>query len=135
MALNARQRRFVEEYIIDGNAGAAVTRAGGTKNAASANTIGSRWMQIPEIVAIVAAAKAEASARNALTMDWVIERLKVLAESADKDASKIRALELLGKQMGGFKDQVEHSGPDGKAIPTSLEIRFVKAKPDGNERD
>ena len=33
-----------------------------------------------------------------------------------------RALELLGKTLGMFRDKVEHSGPDGTAIPIQVYI-------------
>lgn len=37
-------------------------------------------------------------------------------------AAKDRALELLGKHMGLFRDKVEHSGPDGQALSISIDL-------------
>ncbi|CAH2606156.1 Terminase small subunit (plasmid) [Rhodovastum atsumiense] len=50
-----------------------------------------------------------------------------------KLSSKTSNGETLLRHLGQLKDKVdlEHSGPGGGAIPTSLEIRFVRP-PDGN---
>lgn len=45
---------------------------------------------------------------------------------------KPRALEMIARHLGMFKDRVEHSGPGGGAIPTSLTVAFVRPKPDGH---
>ena len=37
-------------------------------------------------------------------------------------AAKERALELLGKHLGLFRDKVEHSGPDGQALSISIDL-------------
>ena len=38
-----------------------------------------------------------------------------------------QALQLLGKNMGMFKDQVEHTGADGKPIEFVRRVEYVKA--------
>lgn len=55
MALNARQRRFVEEYVIDLNATKAAVRAGYSER--SAGKIGWELRQNPEIQAAIARAE------------------------------------------------------------------------------
>jgi phage terminase small subunit len=37
-------------------------------------------------------------------------------------AAKERALELLGKHLGMFRDKVEHSGPDGAALSIVIDL-------------
>jgi hypothetical protein len=51
---------------------------------------------------INAQATAKAIEKPALTKQWVIERLMSFAKCADKDAASVRALELLGKELGMF---------------------------------
>jgi len=50
-------------------------------------------------------ATAKAIEKTALTKEWVIERLMLFAKCADKDAASVRALELLGKELGMFVDR------------------------------
>lgn len=40
--------------------------------------------------------------------------------------SQDKAVELLGRHLGMWKDKVEHSGPGGGAVPTSLTVTFLK---------
>lgn len=73
MALTPRQRRFVEEYLIDLNARSAARRAGfspGSRNYPS------RLMRNPEIARAIAQAMAERAERTGIT------RERVLAEYA-----------------------------------------------------
>ena len=44
----------------------------------------------------------EIACRNALSEDWVIQRLVDLADNADTSASQIRALDLLGRHLRMF---------------------------------
>ena len=62
------------------------------------------------VKAIVEQHRVQISQRHALSEDWVIGNLIALAEGADTSASRIRALELLGKHLGMFLDRkrVEH---------------------------
>jgi hypothetical protein len=50
-------------------------------------------------------ATAKAIEKAALTKEWVIARLMSFAKCADKDAASVRALELLGKELGMFVER------------------------------
>lgn len=120
MALTPKQKRFVEEYLVDLNATAAAKRAGYSPK--TADRIG------PELLGKTCVSRAIQEAikcreeRTQVTQDYVIKKLK---EIADKEASdtqesdlkfsnKLKALELLGKHVGAFEKQdkpaIESSG-------------------------
>lgn len=73
MALTAKQRRFVEEYLIDLNATQAAIRAGYSPKRADA--IGYENLRKPEIHAAIEAAQAERSKRTEITQDMVLREL------------------------------------------------------------
>ena len=105
MALTAKQHAFVEEYMIDKNATQAAIRAGYSPK--TAYNIGSENLAKPEIAAALDEAKAEQSERTQVDADWVLGKLKENALAAMEDGDRApanRALELLGKHQGLFKD-------------------------------
>lgn len=84
MALTARNRRFVDEYMVDGNATQAAIRAGYSR--VGANRAAHRLLQDEEIGAAIANAQAARSARTQIDADWVLIRL---ARIADSDIRKL----------------------------------------------
>lgn len=81
--LTDRQRRFVEEYLIDLKAGAAAARAG--YSAKSAETLGGRLRNLPHVHAAIEAAMAERSRRVGITQDRVVTELARLAFADIRD--------------------------------------------------
>lgn len=73
MALNAKQQRFVEEYLIDLNATQAAIRAG--YSAKTAHSHGSRLLNDVEIAAAISSAKMERAERTGITQDRVLDEL------------------------------------------------------------
>jgi phage terminase small subunit len=163
--MTPRQKRFVEEYLIDLNATQAAIRAGYSPNRADATA--NKLLSFTEVQDTVAAAMAERSKRTEVTADQVVKELAVLAFtdfrkavswgpdgvrllpsdelSADEAAiiaevsetrsenggsikakryDKLKALELLGRHLGMFKDRVEIEKP---LEPPNFIINFVKA--------
>lgn len=73
MALTAKQRRFVEEYLVDLNATQAAIRAGySSKTAAS---IGEENLRKPDIAKAVQEAQEARSKRTKITQDMVLAEL------------------------------------------------------------
>lgn len=146
--LTEKQKRFVEEYLIDLNATQAAIRAGYSTN--TAKDIGCENLAKPNIRACIDKEIAERSKRTGINQDRVIRELARLAfvnandvidmeEATLKDGAteddtaaiasvkvktiptkegegiereikltdKLKALELLGKHLGMFKDKVE----------------------------
>ena len=146
--MTKKQKRFVEEYLIDLNATQAAIRAGYSPD--TAYSIGQENLKKPEIKMRIDKAMAERSRRTGVNADRVIQELAKIAfvnasevintedatlkwnaapedtaaiqsvkvktfgedgvEREIKMADKIKALELLGKHLGMFKDKMEISG-------------------------
>src|SRR5688572_32471951 len=90
--LTQKRRRFVADYLIHGNASRAARAAG--YSAASAASIGSELLTMPNVRAAIEARQAERSAELAATAHQAIEELKRIA-------------------LSNMADYVE-VGPDGK---------------------
>lgn len=75
--LNAKQQRFVEEYLIDLNATQAAIRAGYSPKTATA--IASENLSKPSISAAIACAMAERRKRTGITQDSVLNELAKVA--------------------------------------------------------
>lgn len=149
--MTKKQKRFVEEYLIDLNATQAAIRAGYKAGSAQrASEIGSELLQKTPVSESIQQAMAERSRRTGVNADRVVQELAKIAfvnaievidpktatvkENASSDdtaaiqsvkvktfgedglereikmADKLKALELLGRHMGMFKDKVEVSG-------------------------
>lgn len=108
MALTLKQERFVQEYIVDLNATQAAIRAG--YSAKTASRIGPELLGKTCISEAIQKAIKKREKRTEVTQDYVIEKLREIAEKDASDgpdselkyANKIRALELLGKHTGAF---------------------------------
>lgn len=146
--MTKKQKRFVEEYLIDLNATQAAIRAGYSPD--TANEQGSRMLANVSIRTHIDKAMAERSKRTGVNADRVVMELAKIAfiNAADvinaddatlrddavpedtaaiqsvkvktiptkdgegiereiKMADKIKALELLGKHLGMFRDKVD----------------------------
>lgn len=75
--LNAKQQRFVDEYLIDLNATQAAIRAGYSARTAAA--IGAENLTKPEIAEAIAAAMNERAKRTEITQDRVLQELARIA--------------------------------------------------------
>lgn len=149
--MTKKQKKFVEEYLIDLNATQAAIRAGYSPD--TAGSIGSENLKKPEIRVRIEKAMAEHSKRTGINQDRIIEELAKIAllnpknlinfeeatvkeEATEEDLAaissirvkcfptkdgegierevkmydKAKALELLGRHLGMFKDKVEVSG-------------------------
>ncbi len=73
MALTAKQRRFVAEYLLDLNATQAAIRAGYSKNRAS--EIGYQLLQKPDITSAIQEAMKQRSERTQIDADYVLRRM------------------------------------------------------------
>lgn len=106
--MTQQQKRFVEEYLVDLNASAAAKRAGYRgKNA------GYLLLHKPHVHKVLEEAIAQLSERNMVRQDEVVKALREIAFSDASDesgakvklGSKLRALELLGKHLGMFRQE------------------------------
>lgn len=124
MGLTPRQERFVEEYLVDLNATAAARRAGYKDP-----NIGRQLIAKNNVSEAIRAGKAARSQRTELTQDYVLAKLKAIAELEASDAqdshlkfsSKLKALELLGKHLGAFTERVEQDATVRIVLSPELE--------------
>jgi phage terminase small subunit len=121
--LTAKQRRFVEEYLVDLNASAAARRAG--YSARRADQQGLENLRKPEIAAAIQAAMEERGRRTEITADRVLLELariaffdprklfnpdgspKALHELDDDTAAAIAGLEVLEEFDGHGEDRIQ----------------------------
>lgn len=121
MALNDRQKRFCEEYLIDRNATQAAIRAGYSEK--TAHSIGNENLKKPEIEKYITELKEKQSKRTEITADKVLRELGMMAFSevetiTSKD--KIKALELIGKHLGMFESKIDEA-ECGSELPMLME--------------
>lgn len=148
--LTDKQKKFVEEYLIDLNATQACIRAGyKTKTPQQASEIGCQLLKKTQVSEAIANAMAERSRRTGINQDRIVQELariafvkitdvvgsdgEINANASDDDlaciesykvedydsvngssskrevklASKIKALELLGKHVGMWNDRIQ----------------------------
>jgi phage terminase small subunit len=108
MALTAKQRAFVREYVKDFNATKAAERAG-----YSDGNYGRQLLTNPNVAAELANLGNEARTDAVLTLSelqqWWSNLVRAYDDGLDvKDA--LKASEFLSKSIGGFTDKVEQSG-------------------------
>ena len=136
--LTPKQQRFVEEYLVDLNATQAAIRAGYSSR--NADKIAFQLLGKTRVAEAIAAAKAERSARVAVSADYVLNNLVEIVERSmqrapvfvgfgeqltDEEGRSVwrfdgktatKALELLGKHLGMYKDRVESDVSGGLEI-------------------
>lgn len=128
--LNERYEKFAREYVVDYNGTQAAIRAGYSPK--SAKTQASRLLTFDNVLARVRELQAETAKRQAISEDKVIlalwnvyERCMTAVPVTEYDPisrqmvetgeyvfdskGALRALELVGKHLGMFKDKMELS--------------------------
>lgn len=146
--MTPRQKRFVEEYLIDLNATQAAIRAGYSKKTAQEQ--GHQLLRKTSVKAAIDAAMAERSERTGITQDYVLNVIKetvercsqakpvlnkkgepVFVETPDgqlqpayqfESFAVLKGAELLGKHLGMFTDKMELSGKNGGPIERVTEF-------------
>ena len=145
--LTDKQKRFIEEYLVDLNATQAAIRAG--YSAKTADVQGAQ--NLVKLKGFIQEEQNKRSERVQITQDEVIRRLLenadiasgkksiVLTQTRKTDNGEIvgddvaqfvyepssvnKALELLGKHLGMFTNKVDVT-TDGKELPTVINVTF-----------
>lgn len=125
--LSARQQRFIDEYLVDGNATQAAIRAG--YSAHTAAVIGAENLRKPKIASAVAAARQARSARTQTTADGIVAELwenhRLARETKNLHASNV-ALRMLGDHLGMFADRAW--SPDDVAGMLARVAEIIRAE-------
>ncbi|BAQ67220.1 terminase small subunit [Rhodovulum sulfidophilum] len=129
MALTAKQRRFVEEYLVDLNATQAAIRAG--YSARTAEQQGSRLLRNVQVLDAIADAQAQRSERTQLDADWMLRRLaaEVTADLADilDEAGAIRPVKdwpLIWRQGLVSGLDVNETLVEGEKVGQTVKIKL-----------
>lgn len=89
MALTAKQRRFVEEYLVDLNATQAAIRAKYSKK--TARQMGDENLSKPDIAAAIQKAEQARSKRTEITQDAVLQELAKIGFANMQDYMRVGA--------------------------------------------
>ena len=145
--LTGRQRRFIEEYVIDHNGAQAAIRAGYSKN--GANVTGAQLLANPNISAAVTSLDAKITEKAGISAAWVLEKLqenhdramqampvlkfdhatKEMVETGEyvyDGAVANRSLELIGKHLAMFTENVRHEGTGGGPLELIVKRSVVR---------
>src|SRR5215204_5822036 len=138
--LNERQNKFVWHIIEGKSAKEAYIAAGYKARGNSAETKASRLVRKGQVQDALARAREELAERTLITKGYVMQNLREVAQRCmvgveiyDKEGNPTgvwqfnpqganKALELMGKELGMFKDKLEHSG----SLPPISQITVVK---------
>lgn len=107
--LTDKQKRFIEEYLVDLNATQAAIRAGYSEK--TANEQGAQ--NLAKLSVYIEQALETRSTRTLVTQDDVIKGLLEEAQwqgEGSSHSARVSAWAHLGKHLGMFKDKVELSG-------------------------
>jgi phage terminase small subunit len=139
--LSEKQKRFVNEYLIDLNATQAAIRAGYSKK--TANEQASRLLANVNVSAYVEKKQERLAKKAEISQEWVNNLKKVFERCmqeesvTDKEGNfsgvyefahsgATKSLELLGKHLGMFSERIKHSGDeDGDPIRVQHRISTV----------
>ena len=106
MTLSAKQTRFIEEYLVDLNASAAILRAG--YQSKNPDVDGYKLLVSPSISILVNKAMDERSRQTGITAAYVLNGIKSIAEREGiKETDTLKAFELLGKHLKLFTEKIE----------------------------
>lgn len=119
-----KQQRFVDEYIISGNATQAAIKAGYSKKTAAVTA--TENLRKPNVKAAIDKRNAEIQSEKTMDMQEVMERLAAMGrgetteetvtnkgdviETSTRNSDKLKALELIGKRFGAWTDKKEVNG-------------------------
>lgn len=110
--MTAKEKRFCEEYLIDGNATKAAIRAGYSQKTAGA--IGSENLKKPHIRACIEKLEAERSRRTGITAERVLRELAKL--------SFVKATDVIDVETAKIK---EKAAPEDLACISSVKLKVI----------
>lgn len=117
--LTVRQRRFAEEYVLDFNGAAAVTRSG--YSAKYPNRTAYELLHNPAVKAAIDQLTEKNASKSTLKPEYVLNKIQRTiekAELANNHNAVLRGCELLARHLGMFIDRTELTGKDGGPLET-----------------
>jgi len=143
--LTSKQRAFLTHYLGNGQDGTKAAIAAGYSDKAASKqaytllnnpNVQAAWKEMGEVTsshhAIVTEIREQYAANIASIFEIQEFWTKLVRSNKDENGdyikldARIRASELLAKNMGMFIDKIEHSGKDGADLPC-ITLNFIKA--------
>ncbi len=127
--MNARQTKFVQQYLIDLNATQAAIRAG--YSVKTARAIGAENLTKPDIAAAIAAAQQKTAEKFERTHVEVLKNIDGIGQEARKAgayAPALKAEQLIGMHIGMWPTRMEHTGAGGGPIKTEAAVILDASK-------
>jgi Rieske Fe-S protein len=124
--------------LKSGNATAAYKIAYGVVNNQAARANAARLITNDNIQAEILRFKQVMKEKTGITIEAVVNRIAKLADKADKDADKLKALDMLMKHLGGYvsmQDVLDKLTADQAAEMIEKIKSYVQIQPDSNETD
>jgi len=127
--MNSKQEKFVEFYLINGNASEAYEKAYPGVKRTTAATAGERLLRNDEIIAAITKGREDLKVKCLVTKEQLIQDLlDIKANHKDGDArgsaTAIKAIELISKMLGlNAPEKIEHSGQQPISIIKITEVR------------
>lgn len=126
MELNAKQKRFVAEYLVDLNATQAAIRTGYSKKTAGEQA--SRLLADVRISEAVAKAQRKTQDRIEYTSDQWRRDVMRIATDAEQNGDITNALkgrDMLGKSLGIYSEKRDITSSDGSMTPKPTVVNLV----------
>ncbi len=101
--LTAKQAGFVNEYLECNNATEAAIKAGYSKK--TARFIGSENLTKPNISKTISERQEAAAGEADISLQWILKRIKVIAEKGENESNKLKAMDMLMKHLGAYTDK------------------------------
>jgi phage terminase small subunit len=116
--LTQKQKLFVEAYLANPNATEAARKAGYKGSDETLAVVGHENLRKPQISKLI-----EVRVETAIiTANEVLHGVKKIALEGDRDADRLKAYELLGKNLKLWTDKTELTGANGGAIQTETRV-------------
>ena len=89
---------FAAAYVETGNATASAVKAGYSEKGAAKT--GCKLLKEPKVQEFIASTRQKLVDKAEVNAEWVIQRLKEEAASAENPSARVKALDLLAKHLG-----------------------------------
>ena len=126
--MNAKQRRFAEEYSVDHNATAAAIRAGYGEG--TARQQGSRLLGKVEVKQLVAKLDGEKADELGVDAQWVVERLIAVYEKPFDGSPRVWKGKPVTVEVDGEHVKVEDWSPQGANTALQTIAKVIGATTD-----
>ena len=119
--LTSRQERFIVEYLATANGAEAARRAGYSEH--TAREMACENLAKPHIRSAIDSKRAEIMSETEDKVEWLINRLTSEAiDDGNGEATRVRALEILGKIYGAFAPEKQEVTTYSGAFLADLDL-------------